>query len=62
LTVHQLDSYNVKRVLREVEGEVPVPHFGVILDENEFLRAAARLKQAGWCFVILHTNASGDKA
>ena len=47
-------------MLREVEGdEVPVPHFGVILDENQFLRAAARLKQAGWCFVILHTNASG---
>jgi uncharacterized protein len=53
LTVHQLDSYNAKRMLGEVEGDdVPVAHFGAVLDENLFLRAAARLKQGGWSFVI----------
>jgi uncharacterized protein len=63
LSVHQRDSYNAKRLLREVEGdEVPVPCFGAVLDENQFLRVAARLKQAGWSFVIPPYKRFRDKA
>ena len=53
LTIHQLDSYNAKTMLREVEGDdVPAPHFGAIIGENQFFQVASRLKEAGWPFVI----------
>jgi len=52
-TIHQLDSYNAKTMLREVEGDdVPAPHFGAIIGENQFFQVASRLKEAGWPFVI----------
>jgi uncharacterized protein len=53
LTIHQLDSYSAKKMLREVEGDdLPAPHFGAVIGENQFLQVASRLKQAAWTFVI----------
>jgi uncharacterized protein len=53
LTIHQLDSYSAKKMLREVEGDdLPAPHFGAVIGENQFLQVASRLKQAAWPFVI----------
>jgi extradiol dioxygenase family protein len=47
LTIHQLDSYSAKKMLREVEGDdLPAPHFGAVIGENQFLQVASRLKQS----------------
>jgi uncharacterized protein len=43
----------VDRIHNPVDGhDVPVPHFGLILDVEEFHQLAARLRAAGTSFVI----------
>jgi extradiol dioxygenase family protein len=45
-----------RRSTNEVDGEnVPVPHFGVVLEMNEWRRLARRLQSAGIDFVIAPT-------
>jgi hypothetical protein len=45
-----------RRSSNEVDGEsVPVPHFGVVLEMNEWRRLARRLQSAGIDFVIAPT-------
>jgi uncharacterized protein len=56
---HQVVTHHVDRPAGHVEGhngvdghEVPVPHFGVLLDVDAFHRLAARLSAGGVEFVI----------
>ncbi len=56
---HQLVCHFVGEQYRAVgyvnpvdQDEVPVPHFGVVLDEQQFHALAARLKKAGVQFVV----------
>lgn len=45
-----------RRSTNEVDGEnVPVPHFGVVLEMDEWRRLARRLQDAGIDFVIAPT-------
>lgn len=54
---HQLVTHVTKRVQAEasnpVDGhDVPVPHFGVLLEVDDFHQLASRLKAANCTFVI----------
>jgi uncharacterized protein len=53
LTLHEIADYQAASVQHEVDAEdVPVPHFGVALDEAGFHQIAGRLKEANWPFVL----------
>ena len=53
LTLHEIADYQAASAQREVDPEdVPVPHFGVALDEAGFHQIAGRLKEANWPFIL----------
>jgi extradiol dioxygenase family protein len=53
VVTHQVDSPRAVAGRNPVDGhEVPVPHFGVVLDVDAFQELAARLTAAGTQFVI----------
>jgi extradiol dioxygenase family protein len=53
LTLHEIADYQSASVPCEVDAEnVPVPHFGVALDEANFHQMAGRLKEANWPFIL----------
>lgn len=53
LTLHEIAEYQAASMQREVDAEnVPVPHFGVALDEADFHQIAGRLEEANWPFVL----------
>jgi extradiol dioxygenase family protein len=53
LTLHQVPGYDANDIRREVDAEdVPVPHYGVALTEEDFHRVAKRLKDAGIKFFL----------
>ncbi|MEO1295491.1 MAG: VOC family protein [Cyanobacteria bacterium J06636_16] len=53
LTCHHLPGYNARNVQREVDAEnVPVPHFGVALEYDEFEKLKERLSANGTKFVL----------
>lgn len=56
IVAHLAPSEVRRRSTNEVDGEnVPVPHFGVVLEMNEWRRLARRLESAGIDFVIAPT-------
>jgi extradiol dioxygenase family protein len=53
LTMHRVEGYNARNLHRDVDAEeVPVPHFGVALDEETFHEIANRLQRVGWTFIL----------
>jgi extradiol dioxygenase family protein len=53
LTLHEIADYQAASVQCEVGAEnVPVPQFGVALDEADFHQIAGRLREANWPFVL----------
>lgn len=53
LVLHLSDDVKPKITSNPVDGhDVPVPHFGVVLDWNDWERLAERLKQSGIQFTI----------
>jgi uncharacterized protein len=53
LTLHEIANYQEASVQCEIDAEnVPVPHFGVALDEADFHQMAGRLKAENWPFVL----------
>ncbi|WP_341632255.1 VOC family protein [Sphingomonas agri] len=56
IVAHLAPSEVRRRSTNEVDGEnVPVPHFGVVLEMNDWRRLARRLESAGIDFVIAPT-------
>ena len=53
LVIHQKDGFEPNRISNPVDGhDVPVPHFGVVLEWNEWEALANRLKANNTEFVI----------
>jgi uncharacterized protein len=53
LTIHEVAGHSALNLHREVDAEeVPVPHFGAVLDEPTFHRVANNLKEANWDFTL----------
>ena len=53
LVIHQVDSPEEEAASNPVDGhDVPVPHFGVVLDWDDWNDLADRLKKRGIQFVI----------
>ena len=53
LTLHEIADYQAADVQREVDAaDMPVPHFGVTLDEAGFHQMAGRLEEANWPFLL----------
>ena len=53
LTFHEIADYQAASTQREVDGaDMPVPHFGVALDEAGFHQIARRLEEANWPFLL----------
>lgn len=53
LVIHQTDEKKEKTKSNPVDGKnVPVPHFGVVLNMEEWSNLAHRLKEAGIKFII----------
>lgn len=53
LVCHQVPSGAMSRISNPVDGEdVPIPHFGVVLELTDWHALAARLSAAGVAFVI----------
>jgi extradiol dioxygenase family protein len=57
LVAHLVDRPAADRANNPVDGEdVPVPHFGVVLDPSEWRALAERLTAAGTTFIIAPTT------
>lgn len=53
LVIHQKDGFNPERISNPVDGhDVPVPHFGVVLNWNDWHTLAERLKDQNTNFII----------
>ncbi len=53
LVIHQKDGFNPERISNPVDGHnVPVPHFGVVLNWNDWHTLAERLKDQNTNFII----------
>jgi extradiol dioxygenase family protein len=53
VVTHQVDGAPARRASNPVDGhDVPVPHFGLVLDVAGFQDLAERLRAAGTSFVI----------
>ena len=53
LVIHQKDDFSPERISNPVDGhEVPVPHFGVVLDWEDWEALAERLQKANTKFII----------
>lgn len=53
LVIHQKDNYNPQKISNPVDGhDVPVPHFGVVLNWEDWHKLAERLKSVHTKFVI----------
>lgn len=53
LVIHQKDDFSPERISNPVDGhDVPVPHFGVVLDWKEWHQLADRLKAENTMFII----------
>src|SRR3954449_4398094 len=56
IVAHLSPDASRKRTMNPVDGEqVPVPHFGLVLDMDEWKALAERLERAGTEFVIAPT-------
>jgi extradiol dioxygenase family protein len=53
LVIHQKDNFIPQQISNPVDGQdVPVPHFGVVLKMNEWIKLSERLKKNGTKFII----------
>ena len=53
LVIHQKDDFSPERISNPVDGhDVPVPHFGVVLDWEEWHQLAEKLKAEKTKFII----------
>lgn len=53
LVIHQKDDFSPERISNPVDGhDVPVPHFGVVLDWEEWHHLADKLKAENTKFII----------
>ena len=53
LVIHQKDNFEPQQISNPVDGhDVPVPHFGVVLKMNEWVKLSERLKNNGTEFII----------
>lgn len=53
LVIHQKDDFEPQQISNPVDGhEVPVPHFGVVLNMEEWNLLSQRLKNNGTKFII----------
>ena len=53
LVIHQKDSFEPQQISNPVDGhDVPVPHFGVVLKMNEWVKLSERLKDKNTQFII----------
>ena len=53
LVIHQKDDFTPQQISNPVDGhDVPVPHFGVVLKMNEWIKLSKRLKKNGTKFII----------
>lgn len=50
---HRVEGYNASSISNPVDGDpVPVPHFGLAMNKEDFHDLAARVKAAGIEFII----------
>ena len=62
LVIHQKDDFIPQQISNPVDGQdVPVPHFGVVLKMNEWIKLSERLKKNGTKFIIEPTIRFKDK-
>jgi extradiol dioxygenase family protein len=53
LVIHQKDNFEPQQISNPVDGhDVPVPHFGVVLKMNEWVKLSELLKNNGTEFII----------
>ena len=53
LVIHQKDNFIPQQISNPVDGhDVPVPHFGVVLKMNEWVKLSELLKNNGTEFII----------
>ena len=53
LVIHQKDDFEPQQISNPVDGhEVPVPHFGVVLNMEQWNMLSQRLKNNGTKFII----------
>ena len=53
LVIHQKDDFEPQQISNPVDGhEVPVPHFGVVLNMKQWNMLSQRLKNNGTKFII----------
>ena len=53
LVIHQKDDFTPQQISNPVDGhDVPVPHFGVVLSMDEWIKLSERLKKNGTKFII----------
>ena len=53
LVIHQKDNFEPQQISNPVDGhDVLVPHFGVVLKMNEWVKLSERLKNNGTEFII----------
>lgn len=53
IVAHVVDNYNASSARNAVDGDpVPIPHFGLALNVEQFQALAARLTEAGCKFEI----------
>ena len=53
LVIHQKDGFEPQQISNPVDGhDVPVPHFGVVLKMNDWVKLSERLKNNNVKFII----------